>query len=44
MKTAQKVSKGKGGLWELATQLGNVSQAGTVRGYSRDRFSRVKEL
>lgn len=43
MNTEQKVSKGKGGVWELATQLGNVSQACKVRGYSRDRFYRFQE-
>ena len=29
---------------ELAKQLGKVSQAGKVRGYSRDSFYRFKEL
>jgi Winged helix-turn helix len=38
------VIKVKVGLLELAKQLGNVSQACTVRGYSRDRFYRCKEL
>jgi hypothetical protein len=42
MNTAQKVIKGKVGLLEWAKQLGNVSQACKVRGYSRDRFYRFK--
>jgi hypothetical protein len=44
MNTTQKVIKGKVGLLELAKQLGNVSQACKVMGYSRDSFSRLKEL
>jgi transposase InsO family protein len=44
MKTAEKVIKVKVGLLELAKQLGNVSQACKVMGYSRDSFSRFKEL
>ena len=32
------------GLLELAKQLGNVSQACKVMGYSRDTFYRFKEL
>ena len=44
MNTAQKVIKVKVGLLELAKQLGNVSQACKVRGYSRDSFYRFKEL
>ena len=44
MNTAQKVIKVKGGLLELAKQLGNGSQACKVRGYSRDSFYRFKEL
>jgi Winged helix-turn helix len=44
MNTGQKVIKGKVGLWELAKQLGNVSPACKVRGYSRDSFYRFKEL
>jgi hypothetical protein len=34
----QKVIKVKGGLLELAKQLGNVSQACRVMGYSRESF------
>jgi len=40
----QKVIKGKVGLLELAKQLGNVSQACKMLGYSRDSFYRFKEL
>src|SRR5579871_4848905 len=39
-----KIIKVKVGLLELAKQLGNVSQACKVMGYSRDSFYRVKEL
>ncbi len=39
-----KIIKPKLGLLELAKQLGNVSQACRVMGYSRDTFYRFKEL
>jgi hypothetical protein len=38
MNTVQKVIKVKVGLLELAKQLGNVSQACKVMGYSWDSF------
>jgi hypothetical protein len=34
----QKVIRAKAGLLELAKQLGNVSQACKIMGYSRDSF------
>ena len=40
----QKIIKGKMGLLELARQLGNVSQACKMLGYSRDSFYRFKDL
>ena len=40
----QKVIRAKVGLLELAKQLGNVSQACKMMGYSRDGFYRFKEL
>jgi ACT domain-containing protein len=40
----QKIIKGKVGLLELARELGNVSQACKMLGYSRDSFYRFKEL
>ncbi len=42
--TQEKILKPKLGLLELAKQLGNVSQACKVMGYSRDTFYRFKEL
>ena len=44
MTTERKVIRAKVGLLELAKQLGNVSQACKIMGYSRDRFYRFQEL
>jgi len=44
MTTDQKIIKNRLGLLELANQLGNVSQACKILGYSRDSFYRYKEL
>ena len=41
---SEKIIKPKLGVLELAKQLGNVSQACKVMGYSRDTFYRYKEL
>ena len=40
----QKLIKARVGLLELARQLGNVSEACKIMGYSRDTFYRYKEL
>ena len=44
MTNEQKIIRAKVGLLELAKQLGNVSQACRMMGYSRDSFYRYKEL
>src|SRR3974390_2588108 len=44
MTQEQKIIRAKVGLLELAKQLGNVSQAGKMMGYSRDSFYRFREL
>lgn len=44
MTQAQKVIKVKVGVLELARQLGNVSKACKMMGYSRDSFYRFKDL
>src|SRR5436309_9975399 len=44
MTTERKVIRAKVGLLELARQLGNVSQACKIMGYSRDSFYRFQEL
>ncbi len=41
---AEKIIKPKLGLLELAKQLGNVSKACKIMGYSRDTFYRFKQL
>jgi hypothetical protein len=40
----QKIIRPKLGVLELAKQLGNVSQACKIMGYSRDSFYRFKDL
>ena len=44
MTTEQKIIKNKLGLLELAKQLGNISRACKIMGYSRDSFYRFKQL
>ncbi|MBB4038258.1 hypothetical protein GGR21_004190 [Dysgonomonas hofstadii] len=44
MTTSQKIIKNKLGVLGLAQQLGNVSKACKIMGYSRDGFYRFKEL
>src|SRR2546421_4592576 len=44
MTNERRVIRAKVGLLELAKQLGNVSQACKVMGYSRESFYRFKEL
>lgn len=41
--TQQKIIKNKLGLLNLAEELGNVSRACKVMGYSRDTFYRYKQ-
>ena len=44
MTQEQKIMRAKVGLLELAKQLGNVSQACKMMGYSRDSFYRFRDL
>ena len=44
MTQEQKIIKNKIGLLKLAEELGNVSRACKVMGYSRDTFYRYREL
>jgi len=44
MRTEEKVIKNKLGLLNLAKELGNISRACKIFGYSRDSFYRFKKL
>ena len=44
METEEKIIKNKVGLLNLAEELGNVTQACRVMGFSRDSFYRYREL
>ena len=44
MTNEQKIIKNKVGFLELAKQLGNVSRASNILGYSCDSFYRYKEM
>ena len=44
MTTEEKIIKNKLGLLQLAEELGNVSQACRIMGYSRDSFYRFRVL
>jgi len=44
MTTEEKIIKNKVGLLTLAQELGNVSRAFKVFGYSQDSFYRFKDL
>jgi len=44
MTTAQEIIKTKVGMLDLATQLGNMSDACRIRGDRCDRFYRFREL
>ena len=44
MTITEKIIKPKLGVLELAQQLGNVSKACKVMGYSRDSFYRFKRI
>ncbi len=44
MTVEQKIIRNKVGLLQLAEQLGSVSRACKIFGYSRDSFYRFKEL
>ena len=44
MTNDEKIIRAKAGLLELAKQLGSVSHACKIMGYSRDSFYRFKDL